>query len=79
MIRRSLPAMLLAAALAAALTAVTGPAQARACRIDHTCVTTYYSDSSRTVVVGEKYESCDGRVSGWGTRTGYLEFEESPC
>ncbi|UBU08533.1 DUF6289 family protein [Nonomuraea gerenzanensis] len=77
MIRRLLLATVLALASVTAVT--TGPAQARACKIDHTCVTVYYSDSTRTVVVGEKYEDCNGAVDMWGVRSGYLEFYESPC
>ncbi|MEV5328917.1 DUF6289 family protein [Nonomuraea sp. N2-4H] len=77
MIRRLLPATVLAVAAVTAVTA--SPAEARACKIGHACVTVFYSDSTKTTVVGEKYEECDGRVDSWGVRTGYLDFYESPC
>ncbi|MFC4114068.1 DUF6289 family protein [Nonomuraea zeae] len=77
MIRRLLLATVLA--LAAVTTVTTGPAQARACKYNYACVTVFYSDSTRTTVVGEKYEDCTGVVDMWGVRTGYLEFYESPC
>ncbi|MFC5834566.1 DUF6289 family protein [Nonomuraea insulae] len=77
MIRRALLATVLG--LAAVTIVTTGPAQARACRIDYTCVTTFYSDSAHTTVVGEKYEDCAGNASMWGVRSGYLTFDESPC
>ncbi|MEU0571898.1 DUF6289 family protein [Nonomuraea sp. NPDC005983] len=77
MIRRALVASVIAVAALAAGPA--GPAQARACSLGSSCVTTYYSDSSQTTVVGGKYEDCDGTVSTWGTRTGYLTFSESLC
>ncbi|MFG1803637.1 DUF6289 family protein [Micromonospora carbonacea] len=77
MIRRVL---LTAALVGASVLVVPGsPAQARACRIDHECVTTYYADSGRTTVVGERYESCSGTVYTWGVRSGYPTFVESPC
>ncbi|GAA2834068.1 hypothetical protein GCM10020220_023780 [Nonomuraea rubra] len=58
MIRRAL----LAAALAAATLGVlpVAAANARACRIDHYCTTTYYSDAALTNAVGGKQEDCDG-------------------
>ncbi|MEU8357337.1 DUF6289 family protein [Nonomuraea sp. NPDC048882] len=77
MLRRLLPATVLAVAAVTAVT--TGPAQARACKHGHACVTVFYSDSTRTTVVGEKYEDCDGAVDMWGVRSGYQDFYESPC
>jgi hypothetical protein len=77
MIRR----VLLAAALAfTALAVIPGvPAQARACKIDYTCYTTYYSDSDHTTEVGGTFTDCDGDVTTWGERSGYLTFDETPC
>jgi Family of unknown function (DUF6289) len=77
MIRRLLLSTVLA--MAAVTTVTTGTAQARACKIDHTCATIYFSDSTHTVVVGEKYEDCNGAVDMWGVRSGYQEFYEDPC
>ncbi|GAA3646806.1 hypothetical protein GCM10022224_007000 [Nonomuraea antimicrobica] len=77
MIRRALLATILGLAAVTAVT--TGPAQARACQLSYTCVTTYYSDSAHTTVVGGKFEDCEGNTSTWGVRTGYLTFDESPC
>ncbi|SEG96989.1 hypothetical protein SAMN05444920_110176 [Nonomuraea solani] len=76
MIRRALLATLLALA---AVSVAAAPAQARACKHGYTCVTVWYSDSTRTVVVGEKYEDCEGNAEMWGTRSGYVTFDESPC
>ncbi|MEV5894094.1 DUF6289 family protein [Nonomuraea fuscirosea] len=77
MIRRLLPATVLAVAAVTVVT--TGPAEARACKHGHACATIFYSDSTRTTVVGEKYEGCDGSVDMWGVRSGYQDFYESPC
>ncbi|MET8867972.1 DUF6289 family protein [Nonomuraea sp. NPDC004580] len=77
MIRRLLPATVLAVAAVTVVTA--SPAEARACKFDHACATIYYSDSTRTTVVGEKYEDCNGAVDMWGVRSGYIDFYESPC
>ncbi|QYC39719.1 hypothetical protein Nocox_10500 [Nonomuraea coxensis DSM 45129] len=82
MIRRvlaTLCAPLLATIAVTAVTAVSAaPAQARACQIDHYCVTTFYSDGTYTTVVGQLYEDCAGNRSMWGTR-GYPVFVETPC
>jgi hypothetical protein len=77
MIRRALLATLLG--LATVVTVSASPAHARACRIDHYCVTTYYSDNTYTTPVGGKYEDCNGNASTWGTRSGHPTFEETPC
>ncbi|GAA3090771.1 hypothetical protein [Nonomuraea salmonea] len=50
MIRRLLPATVLAVAAVTVVTA--SPAEARACKINHACATIYYGDSTRTTVVG---------------------------
>jgi hypothetical protein len=55
------------------------PAQARACQIDYYCTTTFYSDSSRTTVVGRLTEDCDGARYFWGSRGHNARFVESPC
>ncbi|MGW0806805.1 DUF6289 family protein [Nonomuraea sp. NPDC002799] len=75
MIRRAVLAVLLATA---AVAVASTPAQARVCKIDHYCVTTWYEDETYTTVAGVKYEGCIGGVS-WGTRTGHVTFEENPC
>jgi uncharacterized protein DUF6289 len=54
-----------------------GRAQAAACPLGFECVTTYYSDSTHTTVVGGKLEYCDGGSSSWGSRTGYLDHYRS--
>ncbi|MBO4209179.1 DUF6289 family protein [Micromonospora echinofusca] len=77
MLRRTLAAATLGVAAIAVLPGA--PAQARACMIDHQCTTYYYSDSSKTTIVGSLYEECDGSRYQWGTRTGYLTFTEVPC
>jgi hypothetical protein len=80
MIRRTLLATFLATVTAVSVTVVAStPAQARACRIDHFCYTTWYSDATYTTAVGGKFENCDGATSTWGRRSGHVEFEETPC
>jgi len=77
MLRRVL---LIAALVAAATLAGPGsPAQARPCYQDHYCSFTYYSDSSYTTVVGFRFTDCNGESGGWGVRSGYLDFVETPC
>ncbi|SCL16638.1 hypothetical protein GA0070616_1071 [Micromonospora nigra] len=77
MIRRTLAAATVAAGIFALLPGA--PAQARACMIDWQCTTYYYSDSSRTTIVGALYEDCDGYRANWGTRTAHVSFTEVPC
>ncbi|MEV0203210.1 DUF6289 family protein [Nonomuraea sp. NPDC050691] len=78
--RRSLLSLPLAVVLALAGAAVTSaPAQARPCGLGNYCVTTYYSDSSRTTVVGRMVEYCEGGGYLSGTRTIYKDFSEVPC
>jgi uncharacterized protein DUF6289 len=72
--------LLTAALVGAAVLVVPGsPAQARACRIDHQCVTSYHSDASHTTIVGQKFEGCTGDVESWGVLSGYPVFVETPC
>lgn len=78
-IRRILLALALSLGTTAATVIPAAPAQARACIIDHYCYTTYYKDAAKTIVVGEKYESCSGAVSFWGSRSSYVTFREYPC
>jgi hypothetical protein len=76
MLRSALLAVLFAAAT---LTVTAAPAQARVCALGSYCVTTYYSDSSHTTVVGVLTEDCDGNASRWGARSSYKDFTETPC
>lgn len=76
MVRRPL---ILATVIAALTLIAPSPAQARACQWEHRCTTTYYADSSRTTVVGELFEDCDGTRSFWGTRGASPTFTEQPC
>lgn len=72
--------ILLATALGIAVVAIpAAPAQARVCKMDHECYTTYYSDFSHTTVVGGIYEGCDGTRISWGQRTAHVTFVETPC
>ena len=79
MLRRAFTAAILAGITAAAVIVPAMPAQARACTINHYCYTTWYSNASRTVVVGQLFEDCDGTRSMWGVRSPYLTFSENNC
>jgi len=79
MLRRALTAAALATLAGAAALVPAAPAQARACTINFYCYTTFYSNASRTVVVGQKFEDCVGNMSMWGVRSPYLTFSENPC
>lgn len=79
MLRRAFTAAALATIAAATVIVPAAPAQARACTINHYCYTTWYSDASRTVVVGQLFEDCDGTRSMWGVRSPYLTFSENNC
>jgi hypothetical protein len=79
MSRRLLTAATLATLAAAAAIVPAAPAQAVACTINFTCYTTFYSNSTRTVVVGEKFEDCNGSTTMWGVRSPYSTFSENPC
>ncbi|WP_205302722.1 DUF6289 family protein [Nonomuraea montanisoli] len=73
----SLPLAVVLALAGAAVTSA--PAQARPCGLGNYCVTTYYSDSSWTTVVGQMVEECEGGGGSWGVRTIYKDFTERPC
>lgn len=79
MLRRAVTAAALAAIATLTAIAPAAPVQARACTINFFCYTTFYSNASRTVVVGEKFEDCDGTMSMWGVRSPYLTFSETHC
>jgi len=79
MLRRAFTAAALATVASAAVLVPAAPAQARACTINHYCYTTWYSNASRTVVVGQLFEDCDGTRSMWGVRSPYLTFSENNC
>jgi hypothetical protein len=72
MIRR----LVLAATLAAALVMVAPATQAQAfahCQTNQTCTTSYYSDGTLDVIVGQSIANhCNGASSSWGTTTRYL-------
>jgi hypothetical protein len=73
--------VLMTAAFAAiTVLAVPGsPAQARACPLDWYCHAVYYSDSAHTTVVGERVGGCSGDTYGWGVRSVYQDYTETPC
>lgn len=75
MIRR-MPVIL--AFIAAAVIVTPAPAQARICKIDHECYTTFYSDSSHTTVVGTLYENCQSEPTMRGVRSSFWTFREHP-
>ena len=78
MFRRLLGLAAVAATLAVVVPA--SPAQARACEELSYCTTTYYVDSSYTRVAGRWIDDCWGTEPyGWGTRTGWVRFVETPC
>ncbi|MFG1685937.1 DUF6289 family protein [Nonomuraea sp. NPDC049269] len=81
MIRRALLAVLLVLGSFATITTVTSaPAFARACALGYTCVSTYYTDETRTTVAGVRRVGCEGEtLPGWGVKTIYLDFQETPC
>lgn len=69
--------LVIGAAAVAVLPAV--PAQARACTINAYCVTTWYKDAAKTIVVGQKIEECDGATWQWGSHDAYVTFTETNC
>ena len=79
MLRRAIAAVALATAATATAIMPAAPAQARACTINFYCYTTWYSSAAHTVVVGEKYEDCNGNMSMWGVRSPHVTFSENPC
>lgn len=40
---------------------------------------TYYSDSTRTQIVGSWVYDCYGNIWTWGTQSGYVDYERFPC
>ena len=79
MLRRAIVAAALAAGATVTAVLPAAPAQARACTINSECYTTWYSNAAHTTAVGGKYESCDGDVTTWGIRSGYVTFSEHSC
>ncbi|GAA2045269.1 hypothetical protein GCM10009839_56530 [Catenulispora yoronensis] len=70
-----------AALVGGTLTALpTAPAQAvSTCRLNSECVTTYYTNVSRTQIVGQITVFCDGSTSEWGTLRGFPVVQNVPC
>ncbi len=79
MMRRVLVAAALAASATVTAVLPAAPAQARACTIGAYCYTTWYSNAAHTTAVGGKFEDCDGGVTMWGIRSGYVTFTETSC
>jgi hypothetical protein len=79
MIRRALAAAALAVVAIVVAVAPAAPAQARACRIDFFCTTTWFSDSTQTTVVGYLIENCVGDRFMSGIRGAAPIFEEDRC
>lgn len=77
MFRRALLAVVLTTA--ASLFALSTPAQARFCMLDHYCVLAFYSDSTHTTLVGTQVTDCTGEVFKYGRRSAHQEFTETPC
>jgi hypothetical protein len=40
---------------------------------------TYYSDSSKTQIVGGWRYDCYGEITTWGTQTGYVSYQRIAC
>lgn len=40
---------------------------------------TYYSDQTRTTIVGGWRFNCAGEIDTWGTQTGYVSYADIPC
>ncbi len=79
MLRRVMVAAAVAASATVTAVLPATPALARACTINHYCYTTWYSNASRTTVVGGKYEDCVGNITQWGIRSAYIAWSEDPC
>jgi spermidine/putrescine-binding protein len=79
MIRRVITAAALAAAATFTAIVPAAPASARACTINFYCFHRYYADAAHTVLVGQRFEDCDGSMSMWGTFGPYATFSENPC
>jgi hypothetical protein len=79
MVRRSVTAAAVTLLATAGLTFTAAPTQASACPLGYECVTTYYSDSSHSTVIGGKVEYCDGDSNAWGTRSAYYDYSRTAC
>ena len=53
----------------------TGAAMAQMMEID----ITYYSDAAHSVIVGEYYKGCDGKVRMVGSYSDFYDYVSSPC
>jgi hypothetical protein len=40
---------------------------------------TYYSDASKTVVIGVRNYDCQGRLTTWGSQSMYQSFDGGEC
>ncbi|MFC4015634.1 DUF6289 family protein [Nonomuraea purpurea] len=63
----------------AGYTFLSTPAQASFCKPHHTCSTTYYSDATRTEVIGRYTVDCHGTVHETGTRSEYSTYNSYIC
>ncbi|WP_084964793.1 DUF6289 family protein [Thermoactinospora rubra] len=69
-----------AAVVAGSLALVPAPAaQASFCKPNYNCVLTYYSDASKTVVVGRYQVDCRGQVYESGVRSDYSTYWAGLC
>ncbi|MFC4007035.1 DUF6289 family protein [Nonomuraea purpurea] len=64
---------------AAGIALLPAPAQASFCQPNYSCTSTYYSDASKTEVVGRYSVDCRGTVSETGTRTPYSTYNAYLC
>ena len=72
-------AAVVALAAAALVVIPATSASARACTAGAECYTTWYSNAAHTTVVGWMHEACNGTITTWGTRSGYVTFSEISC
>jgi len=78
MVRRFAAIFAMSIAAAAALPASPVTA-AEGCGVAFSCTTNYYSSSTYTTLVGQRFVECDGTETRWGTNTVWKKVTSSAC
>jgi uncharacterized protein DUF6289 len=78
-VRRALVCAAMAAVALFGVLPATSAQATESCGVILSCVTTYYSNNTYTVVVGHRYVSCEGFVTYDGTVTVYRKVVSEPC
>lgn len=65
---------------AASMSAAPAPVTPQSVQVSYMHDFYYYSDATKTVLVGQGFQNCNGTYTlFWGTETAYATFVSEPC